>query len=109
MRGQGACPRSQIERTGNPSSSPPRAGSASEGLALSSGSCEVTSSGVMGHETKSPACLWPRGSKGARKGLVGLKGACQGKLGGRELGLKLCDLGRLGFSLSLIILFGQRV
>lgn len=49
------------------------------------------------------------GLEGARKGLAGLKGACQGKLGDRELGLMLCDLGQLRFSLSLIILFGQRV
>lgn len=63
LRGQGACPRSQSKCAGigNPSSSPPRAGSASEGLAPSPGSCEVTSSGVMGHKTQSPACLqWQR-------------------------------------------------
>lgn len=47
------------------------------------------------------------GLEGARKGLAGLKGACQQKPGDRELGLVLCDLGHLRFSLSLIILWAK--
>lgn len=88
LRGQEACPRSQSKCTGNPSRPLLQAGSASERLALSLGSCEVTSSGVMGHKTQSPAHVrGPRcqsGSEGTEKGLAGLKITCQERLGGRR-------------------------
>lgn len=90
LRGQEACPRSQgkCTGTGNPSRPLLQAGSASEGLALSLGSCEVTSSGVMGHKTQSPDHVrGPRcqsGSEGTEKGLAGLKITCQERLGGRR-------------------------
>lgn len=115
LRGQEACPRSQSKctGTGNPSRPPPQAGSASEGLALNPGSCEVTSSGVMGHKTQSPAhAQGPRAKvawRGQEKALQALKlPAREGwEVGGRRL--MLCNLGHLRPSLSLTILFGQRV